>query len=190
MKLMAKVNFQKRRWQRGPVTLLDKLLRSEQMPGRSLAVQRGIRFVFLLHDPSQAAVSLLRRTGWPHSDDPETAAAYYLERMRDMGRLADDVEAGMAMALSYEALQIRPEACLSALSRFLRFSTRLSGEYPLHPWTGRVNVCDVSENIRAGKIVPAIEPVRFPGGDPLERELKEAHEATRQKMEAKFDSVF
>ncbi len=190
LKLIAKTRYHNRRWRDPRRTHLDKLLQSRQTPPASLVARRDIRFVFLLRDPAAAAASLLRREGWPHSDDPETAAAYYLERLKSMREFAASLDPNLAMMLSYETLSQRSEFCLSGLSEFLGLERGLRSDYPVQRWTGRPYFGDVSEKIRAGRILPPAPPRELERQTSLTERLSEAHAVTRETLAQRFAIAF
>lgn len=137
--------------------VLDKIL--HDLPIRQKVLDRHDTFVIVMvRDPLQTIQSILNiQAGGLR--DLDSAYDYYVSRL---GALRDliDRRRGRAFYLDSEVLVERPADTLFALSRHLAIAPGLTENYQMFKYTGKPKYGDMSENIKAGRIVRCKELAR------------------------------
>lgn len=135
--------------------VLDKIV--HKLPIRQSILDRDdTSMIVMVRDPLQTIRSILEiKAGG--IDDLEGACDYYAARLAALRELIGR-RRGRVFYLDSEALVERTADTLSALSRHLAIAPDLSENYRLFKHTGKPKHGDMSENIRAGRIVHGKEP--------------------------------
>lgn len=155
--------------------LLDKQLHNGMhVPPQLRPGQRGharVRCLIVVRRPRSTLNSIVRMgeiTGSPQDRDWSAAADYYCRRLAALQLHAAEFGA-RSVALAAETIRSRPQAMLARVGSHLQLAEPLSAEYALGRYTGRSGHGDMSERIRAGRILSyAAEGVP---GEPVERLL-------------------
>ena len=122
----------------------------EPVPGDSMR----IKYLFITRNPIPAMSSLLEQEGWPYTESMSSAAWYYDDRLKALVEFAQKLDRKTAAFVSYEDLVADPEPHLERLTRFLEVEKPLTNTYPKQRWTAKMSLGDVSDNIKASRILP------------------------------------
>lgn len=140
--------------------VLDKILHNEHIRRPGLLSNPRVHCVFILREPMGTIASLIARLDFCSASNPEPAVRYYIERLAELSRWAQQASRSRPPCLIlYDELLAEPEGVLQSLSRGLGLSPPLSPEYRTIPATGHWGIGDGSENISAGRI---FDPDRLP----------------------------
>ena len=158
--------------------VLDKIVHN--LPIRQKVLDRDdVSIIVMIREPLQTIESILKiKAGGIR--DLDGACDYYAARLAALRDLIDR-RRGRVFYLDSEALVDRTSATLSALSSRLAIVPRLSENYRLFKHTGQPKFGDMSENIRAGRIVRGEESANpvFPNAERLD-EMRSIHESFRK----------
>ena len=178
----------------GSLYLFDKLLHNRyQLRPERLGLET-IKILIALREPEptiRSIVDLFARRDRNHVyASPEEATGYYLERLEWLtafcrSRVHD------YYYFDAELFHVRPQALLSALSRWLELEEPLVERYQVFSQTGKTRKGDSSEFIHGGTIArsrPDYAHVQIP--QQLLDEARTAYRESRQRMiELAADSV-
>jgi hypothetical protein len=155
--------------------LLDKQLHNGMhIPPQLRPGQRGnarVRCLIVVRRPRSTLNSIVRMgeiTGNAHDRDWSAAADYYCRRLAALQLHAAEFS-NRSLAVAAETIRARPQAVLARVSSHLQLAEPLCAEYVLGRYTGRSGHGDISERIRAGRILPYA--AEGPASEPPERVL-------------------
>ena len=135
--------------------MFDKVLHTGHHVAPALLQRSSTRTIFMLREPVQSIKSLvaLFRQHAPQLPEatPEGAAAYYSERVGELGRIAAAL-GPRYFYLDAENLIADPDATLSELSEWLGFDTTIPSRYETFANTGYGNTGDHSARLKSGQI--------------------------------------
>lgn len=158
--------------------VLDKI--AHNLPIRQSVLDRDdMSMIVMVRDPLQTIGSILKIEAGGIRD-LDGACDYYASRLAALRDLIDR-RRGRVFYLDSEALVERTADTLSALTRYLAIAPRLSENYRLFKHTGKPKYGDISENIRAGRIVRSKDPAKviFPNAGRL-HEIRSIYESFRK----------
>jgi len=175
-----------------PRRVVEKCVTDDLIQDLTLPAWPRVQSLFIIREPQETIASLLalRDRPWPFTESVETAAAYYLARLRQLQQLGESVpDRSRAFVLTYADLVARPEPTLAALSRFLGLDHVLRPDYREQRWTGEAKRGDLSDTIRQGTIVRRERTSTIEVPDPLAARLRVAYDETLESLKARCASV-
>jgi len=143
-----------RAWPRGR-WLLDKQLHNRMYVPAQLGNSSRFHALILIRNPRDTVRSIVRmgeRLGNHRDADPQSAAAYYCERLTTLTGLAIEFR-DRALLVDADTLVHAPQTSLAAITRHLNLSKPLQPRYQVRHETGRPGHGDMSPLIHRGEII-------------------------------------
>lgn len=130
--------------------VVDQINHTRFTPSLRLLDREDIDVVILVREPHAAISSMCDVLGKHYDMTLDEAVDYYLERTRDLARIATSL-ARAPLVVDYEELTESSSETLARLTSHLRLDSPLADEYQLFPFTGRRG--DPSAVIQSGRII-------------------------------------
>lgn len=130
---------------------LDQVNHNEKTPNHHLLIQQDARIIFLIRNPENAVVSILKLTKDYYTPwTQEMAEEYLINRYKGLMTLSDFLPKECCTWVEYEELTHNSESELKRLSRFLSLKKPLGQEYDTFWFSGQHG--DPSDQLLSGKI--------------------------------------
>ena len=165
--------------------MFDKVLHTGHHVAPALLARPDTHTIFMLREPVQSIKSLvaLFRQQAPQLPEatPDGAAAYYIERVSELGRIAAAL-GPRYFYLDAESLIADTDATLAELSDWLGFDTPIPSRYETFANTGHGNAGDHSARLKSGQISRnrsdysdiIVDPARLATAEARHREVRAA----------------
>jgi hypothetical protein len=162
--------------------VLDKILHSEYGVAPVLLGRSGTYPIFLVRRPEGAVPSIMRLGGRiPEYARPAFAVTYYVQRLRELARLAGEAPS-RGFFIRSESVISDTRSTLDSVARFLGLEEPLTESYSIFEHTGEPGWGDASSTIRAGRVVRT--PLDRPAAALSEEALARAQHAYAECCDA------